>query len=77
MKDPKDSFRRLEQYSGALLETIRDILPQVRDALDGKVELPENSPSRQSLGAHIFRQIEKWFLEVEAAMNDVRDTIWE
>jgi hypothetical protein len=72
-----EKFKNLENWSKSLEVTIESMIPQVKNVLSGKTELPDGCPSKESAAALIFGQIEEKLQEVNAAAKMAQDSIWE
>lgn len=58
-KEMQKNFERLKQWTDTLALTVENVLPQVKDALDGKVQLPKNCPSKEAMAELELGRIEK------------------
>jgi hypothetical protein len=71
-----EAFNHLERTISSLQMTTQSILPEVRDAIEGRTELPDGCPSRESLASLVFRQIREKLNEVNAAIVIAETSIW-
>jgi hypothetical protein len=72
----EDKFRNLENWVNSLSITVKDTMPQVRDILSGKVDVLDIAPSKESMAALTFGQIEKRLSEVNEAVEMAREAIF-
>ncbi|HEY5124692.1 MAG TPA: hypothetical protein VIK14_13255 [Ignavibacteria bacterium] len=77
MQKTNQILKRLEEWSNSLNYVIKDLTPQILDALDKTKPLPENCPSNASLADLISDGIFKKLSEVNSAYNDLKEAIWE
>jgi hypothetical protein len=76
MSELEDTYQRLLSSTHSLLGTAERCLPEIHEALDPASKLPDGCPSRASMAEMIYRDVKKWFREVETAVHDVESAIW-
>jgi len=73
----QQDMKRLKQWAKSLERSIESTTPEIESILDGHGDLPTNCPSRGSLAAMAFRNIEKALDEVNGACQDIKKRLLE
>jgi hypothetical protein len=77
MEKTKKALKNLEEWSNSLNYAIKDYAPQIIEALDKSIPLPDGCPSHASLANLISESILKKLSEVNYAFKDLQDSIWD
>ena len=71
----EECYKRLLNWSKVLARTVESCYDEIKEALDPNSKLLEGCPSHESMALLVYRQVEKKFDEVEAAVSDVKKAI--
>ncbi len=70
-KDLEQALKRLKDCSQSIANQMDGVCSQIQDVFENKITLPDGCPSKQSMAAMIFREIDQSLDEVNAAYKNV------
>lgn len=73
----RDDMQRLKSWAKSLENSTEHTYAEIHKILDSQDALPSGCPSRGSLAAMAFRNIEKKLDEVNGAAQDIRKRLLE
>ena len=71
----EEQVKRIRSGAEALVKAAELVEAQMREALDGEVELPERCPSREAYARYILRGISKPMSEVSLAFKRIDERL--
>ena len=74
-KAMREKFKRLQDWTCSLSLTVKRILPEMKETLNKKQQLPKGCPSHEVAAALELRQIENKLTEVVAAVKDIKKAL--
>jgi len=77
MDKTKQALKNLDDWSKSLSNAIQIYSPQIIEALNKDIPLPEGCPSRASLADLVLGKIYEKLSEVNASYKYLNDCIWE
>lgn len=76
MENVSEAYDRLVEWANNLKRSVEADRKEFEDTLAGKTKLPDNCPSRASMGHLVFRGVEQALDELNAAKRDVEKAMW-
>jgi len=75
MHNLEKAYGDLELWADSMIESIKEHRKELFEATDANKDLPEGCPSHSSMALLIFKQIDDDLEEVQAAAQNIRESL--